>query len=242
MRSRVVGGWQSVLLMAAALAAALACASQSNSKSVQPEAGCWLGDRDRQVLQVVLEQVVLGSGACGEPGLALVYEATVLPEFPETVEESRRRREIDERLAAGEEIEEQELFFASPISEATDLELHNGWTLDRATVQSTLERRSCRVGDLRDPTGWTLTGIEARQHDEFFLPGVVEGWKRLRSRYPEMECLVKFSAPGYNEPANLAVVSFSRMNGSLSGMGGFVVLRRENGRWRIEWHEGLWVA
>lgn len=229
-------------LSAGLLLTGLACASHSGSESVQPDGICGLDDRDRQVLQAVLEQVVLGSGACAEPGLVLLYEVTISPGFPETIEEARWRREIDGRLAAGEQIDPEELAAAPQTSGATDLDLHNGVTLAGAMVQSMVERQACRVGVLGAPAGWSLSDLGARQHEDLFAPDIVEGWKRLHRRYPEMGCLVKFSAPGYSEPADQAAVSFSRMNGPLSGMGGFVVLRREGGQWRIEWQEGLWVA
>lgn len=70
----------------------------------------------------------------------------------------------------------------------------------------------------------------------------MKGWKRTRSKYPEMVCLVKFSAPGYTHEPEGAVVSYARMRGPLAGMGGFVVLRRRDGTWQIERQESLWVS
>lgn len=233
---------QQAAVIAGLLIAALACASRHSVESAQPATSCRLDDRDRRVLQTVLEEVVLGSGACAEPGLMLIYELTVSPEFPETLEEARRWREIDARLAAGEEIDEEELLAAPPTAEATGLEFSNGMTLDQTTVRSARDRQACQVGELEAPAGWSLSRLEVRVHEDLFARDIPKGWKRLRELFPGMECLVKFSAPGYVEYSDQAFVSFSRMRGPLGGMGGFVVLRRKGGQWRIEWQEGLWVS
>ena len=234
--------WPIVVCFAGLLASALGCTSNSRHESTDSVASCRLDDRDTEVLQTVLDEVVLGSGACAEPGLVLVYERTVSPDFPATLEERRWQQEIDARLVAGEEVEEEELVAPTHTSVATDLVLHNGMTLDRATVQSTLDREGCGIGELESPAGWSLVDLETGAHRDLFAQDIPEGWTRLRKRFAGMQCLVRFSAPGYPEDSSRAVVSYSRMSGPLGGMGGFVVLEREGDRWRIEWAESLWVS
>lgn len=95
---------------------------------------------------------------------------------------------------------------------------------------------------MEPPPGWFISRLEAQQHENLFADGIVKGWKRARRKYPGMECLVRFSAPGYMNSSQTAVVSYSRMRGPLAGMGGFVVLERFDGKWKIEWQESLWVS
>jgi len=195
-----------------------------------------------EVLQVVFEQVVVGSGVCSDPGAVLVHAEATLPEFPETVEQARQREEVEERISRGEEVGAQELTFDLGTPRESSLEIEEGLTLDPVTVDAIFDRQGCSLGDLVPPPRWSVSRLEAEQHEKLFAAGIVKGWKRTRSRYPEMVCLVKFSAPGYTHEPERAVVSYARMRGPLAGMGGFVVLRRRDGTWQIERQESLWVS
>jgi len=128
-----------------------------------------------EVLHVVLEQVVVGSGACSEPGVVLVYANATRPEFPETVQQARQRGEVEERISRGEDLDEQELTFDLGAPRRSNLEFESGFTLEEATVDAILDRQGCSLGDLEPPEGWRVSHLEAEQHEKLFASGIVKG-------------------------------------------------------------------
>ena len=195
-----------------------------------------------EIVNEVLETIVLGSGVCSDPGEVVVVAATAGPEFPETVEQARQRRAIEQRVSEGGEVDPEGLDATFETPRGADLHLSSGLTLQRTVVDGVFDRRGCALGALVASEGWQLVRLAAEEYEKTFAKGVPKGWQRLRRGSPEMQCLVQFSAPGVIPDSGRAFVSYSRMQGPLAGMGGFVVLERRDGRWRVERHESLWVS
>lgn len=221
---------------------ALACSGHRDTESVQPRAACRLDTRDMEVLHAALEQLVIGKGACTGPGQVLLADRTTSPQFPETVEQARQRRRIEARLEKAEEVTAEELSFDLTTPRGESLHFEDDRVLTATTVDSLYERDGCSLTEVVSVGGQDPVTVETRMLNELFDAGPVKGWKRLQRRYPEMACLVKFSAPGYLEDSNQVVVSYSRMRGPNHGMGGFVLLAWDGDEWIVQWHQGLWVS
>jgi len=80
---------------------------------------------------------------------------------------------------------------------------------------------------------WDLSGvlkerktISEAELDETFKPGVLEGWKQFRQKYPQSLGYYALSAVGFNNAHTVAVVYSEGRCGGLCGAGGFKYFRR----------------
>lgn len=158
----------------------------------------------------------------------VVVAATAVAESPETVEQARRRREIEQRVLKNEEVDVEGIDAAFETPRGTDLHLSSGLTLQRTVVDGVFERRGCPLGALVAAEGWQLARLEAEQYEKTFAEGDPKGWQRLRRGFPEMQCLVQFSVPEFIPDSGIALVSYladARSNSRHKGLCGFRATR-----------------
>ena len=87
------------------------------------------------------------------------------------------------------------------------------------------------VWDLSSVLGDRKTITEA-ELDETFKPGVMEGWKRFRLKYPDSLGYVALSAVGFNSAHTVAVVYAESRGGPKRGAGGLKYFRRTPKGWQ----------
>lgn len=85
-----------------------------------------------------------------------------------------------------------------------------------------------------------LSGEENRT---LFKPGVGDGWKSFREKYPKAGGIVTFSRVGFNADRTQALVYRGYQCGGLCGGGNYYLLSRKNGVWVIDGHVGpSWIS
>ena len=67
-------------------------------------------------------------------------------------------------------------------------------------------------------------------------------WRRFYEKYPSSSGIVSFSRPGFNNEMNQAVVSTARSCGGLCGAGYFILLTKDQGRWKVRSKTNTWVS
>ena len=92
-----------------------------------------------------------------------------------------------------------------------------------------------RVSSLGIP--YVLVSNEYLHNDQFD-----RFWGNFYKRFSDSSGLVSFSKVGFNEQHDQAFVYAGRTCGGLCGAGGYVLLKKVNGQWKIEKDEGLWVS
>jgi hypothetical protein len=74
--------------------------------------------------------------------------------------------------------------------------------------------------------------ISETEIGSIFKPGIVEGWKQFRQRYPDFAGYVAFSAVGFDKAHTVAVVYSQGQCGAHCGAGGLQYFRRTPKGWR----------
>ncbi|HEU0052046.1 MAG TPA: hypothetical protein VFQ39_02670 [Longimicrobium sp.] len=86
-----------------------------------------------------------------------------------------------------------------------------------------------------------VTLISPAEHERRMGKGD-EAWSRFHAAWPGASHLVYVSRPGYDKKRTRAVVYASSHCGLRCGEGRFYLLAREEGRWRVERVENVWVS
>ena len=73
-------------------------------------------------------------------------------------------------------------------------------------------------------------------------PGVDDFWARFDAKYPNSSGLIFFSNVGFNERHDQAFVYVARNCGGLCGSGGYVLLKKINGKWEIVNEQNMWLS
>ena len=71
---------------------------------------------------------------------------------------------------------------------------------------------------------------------------VLEFWRGYYEKFPSSSRLIFFSNVGFNNKHDQAFVFVSHACGGLCGGGGYVLLKKVNGKWEIQNHQGLFVS
>jgi hypothetical protein len=72
--------------------------------------------------------------------------------------------------------------------------------------------------------------------------GLDRVWSRFYAKYPGSSGIINFSNPGFNQDFTQALISTGRVCGGLCGAGSLVLLKKEQGAWRVETKIGTWVS
>ena len=80
------------------------------------------------------------------------------------------------------------------------------------------------------------------KRDEYFKPGVMEGWKTLEERYPGASGFIRLAGVGFNPERDEALTYVERGCGSLCGTGTYVLLKKSAKGWKVEKTVTLWIA
>jgi hypothetical protein len=76
-----------------------------------------------------------------------------------------------------------------------------------------------------------------------FLKGEFDrAWRRFYAKYRDSSGIISFSNIGFNPEMNQAFVYTGRVCGGLCGMGYFVLLTKDLGRWKVESKICTWVS
>lgn len=67
-------------------------------------------------------------------------------------------------------------------------------------------------------------------------------WARFYKKYPNSSGLFFFSKVGFNATHDQAFVYVGHSCGGLCGAGGYVLLRKIDGKWIIQQEQGIWVS
>ena len=76
----------------------------------------------------------------------------------------------------------------------------------------------------------------------FDMVELEDDWKTFYRRYPRSNGYMRLSRVGFNQTLDEALLSTAWMSGSLSGEGGYVLLRKKDGRWNIATSVVTWVS
>lgn len=77
--------------------------------------------------------------------------------------------------------------------------------------------------------------------DALFASGAV-GWADFYAKYPDADGLLTLSRVGFDQGMQSALVCVSYYQGGLSGMGRYVLLKKEGGRWVVRGGYGAWIS
>jgi hypothetical protein len=80
------------------------------------------------------------------------------------------------------------------------------------------------------------------KRDEYFKPGVMEGWKTLGEKYPEASGFIRLAGVGFNAERDEALTYVEHGCGDLCGTGTYVLLRKSAKGWKVEKTVMLWIA
>ena len=67
-------------------------------------------------------------------------------------------------------------------------------------------------------------------------------WLRFSQRFPNSSSLLSFSNVGFNDQHDQALVYVTRTCGGLCGGGGYVLLKKVNGKWEIQNEQTIWIS
>ena len=67
-------------------------------------------------------------------------------------------------------------------------------------------------------------------------------WLRFSERFPNYSRLISFSNVGFNNQHDQALVYVTQACGGLCGGGGYVLLKKINGKWEIQNEQTLWIS
>jgi hypothetical protein len=87
---------------------------------------------------------------------------------------------------------------------------------------------------------YVLLGHDKR--DEYFKPGVTEGWKTLEEKYPGASGFIRLAGVGFNPERDEALTYIEHGCGDLCGTGTYVLLRKSTKGWKVEKTVMLWIA
>jgi hypothetical protein len=90
------------------------------------------------------------------------------------------------------------------------------------------------------PIGYVI--VSDKEIDSLFSKYGISGWDRFYAKYPHSSGIIGFSNVGFNSEMSQAVVYTSRGCGGLCGEGNIVILKKEQGVWKVESKEMLWVS
>lgn len=68
------------------------------------------------------------------------------------------------------------------------------------------------------------------------------GWEAFYKEYPKAAGYWDFSRPGFNSSHDEAVLYVGHYCGGLCGTGHLYFLKKENGRWRVESKQMMWIS
>ncbi len=80
------------------------------------------------------------------------------------------------------------------------------------------------------------------KREEYFKPGVMEGWKTLEEKYPGASGFIRLAGVGFNPERDEALTYVEHGCGQLCGTGTYVLLRKSTKGWKVEKTVMLWVA
>ena len=80
------------------------------------------------------------------------------------------------------------------------------------------------------------------KRDEYFKPGVMEGWKTLEEKYPGASGFIRLAGVGFNPEKDEALTYVEHGCGSLCGTGTYVLLRKSAKGWKVDKTVMLWIA
>ena len=83
-----------------------------------------------------------------------------------------------------------------------------------------------------------LLNVEA--FSDIFKRRGYEGWDDFYKKYPNSSGYMTFSRVGFNEEATRAIIYRVTSCGSLCGYGGYILLNKENGRWKVTTGYNCW--
>lgn len=78
-------------------------------------------------------------------------------------------------------------------------------------------------------------------YDETFKEGC-SGWCKFQEKYPESSEYMRFSRVGFNRTGTQALIYVIHGCGGLCGSGGYVLLAKQDGIWRIQKWMNAWVS
>ncbi|HYJ47199.1 MAG TPA: hypothetical protein VEV81_11360 [Pyrinomonadaceae bacterium] len=84
--------------------------------------------------------------------------------------------------------------------------------------------------------------VSYKEINSLFSKQGLDGWDRFYERYPVSSGIIGFSNVGFNRAMNQALVSTSRSCGGLCGAGYFVLLKKEQGVWKVQSKQMTWVS
>jgi hypothetical protein len=70
--------------------------------------------------------------------------------------------------------------------------------------------------------------------------GYEEGWDEFYGKYPNSSGYITFSRVGFNNDATKAIIYRETGCGSLCGYGGYILLNKENGEWKLVTGYSCW--
>jgi hypothetical protein len=68
------------------------------------------------------------------------------------------------------------------------------------------------------------------------------GWTKFNTTYPDASGYITFSQIGYNSTQTQAILEIGHFYGSLGADGAIVILKKENGAWKILKIQATWVS
>ena len=80
------------------------------------------------------------------------------------------------------------------------------------------------------------------KREEYFKPGVMEGWKTLEEKYPRASGFIRLAGVGFNPERDEALTYVEHGCGELCGTGTYVLLRKSTKGWKVEKTVMLWIA
>jgi len=85
-------------------------------------------------------------------------------------------------------------------------------------------------------------GVNYALVTESELPEDNHFWARYHEKFPQPSRLITFSNVGFNNQHDQALVYMTQACGGLCGGGGYVLLKKVNGKWEISKELGLFVS
>jgi hypothetical protein len=110
------------------------------------------------------------------------------------------------------------------------------------TIADFDKKRECRSLSRQFDIPAEYVLVSDKEISSLFSKYGIDGWNHFYAKYPGSSGIIGFSDVGFNLEMNQAFVSTSRGCGGICGAGYFVVLKKEQGVWKVQSKEMTWVS
>ena len=126
-------------------------------------------------------------------------------------------------------------------SPCCDYELANGNIIPKEVIVEMLQSKA-KVRfpslNLSKPLGLF---VEKAEFIKKTFRNTNHGSTTFLKKYPKVVAMIELSRPGFNADKSVAGLYYDELSPHMGGGGSFVLLRRSNDEWKVEWHETIWI-